>query len=309
MGYKRWDANDFASYARSSGYDTKSYDDVTNRSTINDEFLPVNFKNGIRESRDSAINPKSSPIIVAGDVTGSMGTLAGVIIKEGLNKLATELYDRKPVTDPHLLFMAIGDVNSDRVPVQATQFEADISIVQQLEKLYVEGGGGSNESESYSIAWIVAALMTRTDAWEKRAEKGVLFTYGDESVSEPIRKDQIKRFLGLDVQSDISAQEALTLALRTYDVYHLIIEETGHARNYMGSIKPAWTNLLGQRAIPVADHTKLPEIITSILQIRGGTAKADVVKSWSGSTALTVARAVDSLVPTSATPKNGVVTL
>lgn len=309
MGYGRWDSDDFASYAKSSGYDKKSYDDVTNRSTVNDEFLPTKFKNGIRESRDSDINPHSTPVIVAGDVTGSMGRLAGVIIKEGLDKLATEIYNRKPITDPHVMFMAIGDVNFDSVPVQATQFEADISIVKQLEKLYVEGGGGGNLSESYSAAWLVAAMMTRTDAWEKRGEKGVLFTYGDESVSEPLTVAQIKQFLGLDVQSNISADEALRLALRTYDVYHLIIEETGHFRGHSASIKSAWTDLLGQRAIPVADHTKLAEIIVSILQVRGGATKDAVVKSWSGTTAVTVAKAIDSLVPATATPKTGVVTL
>jgi hypothetical protein len=231
-------------------------------------------------------------------VTGSMGRLAGLLIKEGLAKFATDLYDRKPVTDPHLMGMAIGDATNDDVPIQATQFEADIRIIQQFEQLFIESRGGNNDSESYHLPWLVAALMTNIDCFEKRGEKGILFTYGDESTPPALTPDLIKRFLGLDVQGDQSAEDILTMVSRTYDVYHLIIEEGSFAKRHREKVLGAWGDLLGQNAIPVEDHTKLPEIMTSILEVSRKGLDADTVsKTWKGDTAMVVHKAIKDLVP------------
>ena len=75
----------------------------------------------VRESRDSKDNPLSTAIIVGLDVTGSMGYLSEEIAKNSLNKTMLEIYDKQPVTNPHIMFQAIGDSKSDRAPLQATQ--------------------------------------------------------------------------------------------------------------------------------------------------------------------------------------------
>jgi hypothetical protein len=303
MGGGSWSDRDWKDHAVSSSYSSRSVDDVINTKKVDNEFLPTAFKNGRRESRDSTDNPNSTAIIVAGDVTGSMGRLAGLLIKEGLAAFATGLYDRKPITDPHLMGMAVGDARYDRVPLQATQFEADIRIVQQFEKLFVEKGGGNNNSESYHLPWVCAALMTDLDCFEKRGEKGILFTYGDESVPPPLTRDEIQRFLGISVEADISAEDALTMVSRTYDVYHLIIEEGSFCTRNRDMVVSAWTNLLGQNAIPVADHSKLAEIMTSILEVSRKGLDADTVsKTWKGDTAIVVRKAIKDLVPAD---KNG----
>lgn len=59
-------------------------------------------------------------------------------------------------------------------------FEADIRIARQLEKLWLEKGGGGNCCESYTLPWYFAALHTAIDWFEKRGQKGYLFTVGDE---------------------------------------------------------------------------------------------------------------------------------
>src|SRR3954469_14700800 len=210
MGGGSWSDRDWTDHAVSSSYAWRSVDDVINTKKVDNDFLPTSVKNGRREARDSTDNPRSPALIVAGDVTGAIGRLAGLLIKEGLAAFATGLYDRKPITDPHLMGMAVGDVTCDRVPLQATQFEADIRIIKQFEQLYVESGGGNNDSESYHLPWVCAALMTDLDCFEKRGEKGILFTYGDESVPKALTPQQIQRFLGVGVESAISAEDALT---------------------------------------------------------------------------------------------------
>src|SRR5437764_374731 len=100
---------------------------------------PTQFR--IRESRSSTINPKPTPVIVALDVTGSMGRVVEAM-RKGLGLLFEQIIERRPVTDPHVLAMAVGDFECDGAPVQATQFEADpVTIGKQIEDLYLERGG------------------------------------------------------------------------------------------------------------------------------------------------------------------------
>ena len=71
------------------------------------------------------------------DVTGSMGMIADALARKGLGTMVEEILARKPVSDPHIMCMGIGDVLYDRAPLQVTQFEADIRIAEQLEKLWL----------------------------------------------------------------------------------------------------------------------------------------------------------------------------
>lgn len=56
-----------------------------------------------------------------------------------------------------------------------------------------------------------------------------------------------------------------------------------------------WTGLLGERAIPVSDYTKIPQIIVSILETMAGKSVEEVVNSWDGSTAVVVREAISGL--------------
>lgn len=281
MGFGRYDSDDFARYSTTHDFASKSADEVTNKSTVVEEFLPHNFNHKMRESRDSELNPSATPIIVAGDVTGSMGSIAGELIKKGLDGFFEAMYDRKPVTDPHIMGMAVGDVQAgDRVPIQCTQFEADIKIVEQFHRLYVEGAGGGNSTESYSLPWFIAATMCRTDQWEKRRQKGVLFTYGDEEAPITLTPEHIRTATGVGVQSNVEPEHALRAASAMYDVYHLVIEQGSHCRYAKDAVYESWRKLLGQHVIPVKDYTQLAEIMVSIMELRAGKTHTEVSTSW-----------------------------
>ena len=112
---------------------------------------------GIRESRDSDEHPMSTPIIIGLDVTGSMGVIAENIAAEGLGKLMNNILESLPVTDPQIMFMGIGDAACDNAPLQVSQFESDNRMVDQLTQIWLEGGGGGNDSESYELPWHFAA--------------------------------------------------------------------------------------------------------------------------------------------------------
>jgi hypothetical protein len=273
---------------------------------MKDSLNPLNVK--VRESRDSVANPESNAIIVGIDVTGSMGMIAEALAREGLGVLFKEILDRKPVSDPHLMFMAIGDASCDTAPLQASQFEADARIIAQLTDIYLEGRGGGNDWESYNLPWYFAATHTSIDCFEKRGKKGFIFTVGDEFPAHPLTRAQILKVTGDSMQTDnLSNEELLTMVSRMYHVFHVIVEEGSCARRNLEGVTNAWKNVLGQNVLSLSDYTKLSEVIVSAIQVVEGEKKADVVKSWSKATSLVVAKALGELTTSVAGGKSGVV--
>lgn len=280
MGGGKWDPGTWSSYTSSKSYDTKSTEQVFEQRTMHASLNPKGIK--MRESVDSADNPQSTAVIIGLDVTGSMGVVIDAMARHGLNTLVTEIYDRKPVTDPHVMCMGIGDATCDEAPLQITQFEADIRIAQQLELLWLEGHGGGNNSESYTLPWYWAAKHTQTDCWDKRGKKGYLFTVGDEMPPATLRATDVKRVLGYTPDTDLTAKALLALASERWDVFHVMVAEGNYASRNAAAVKKAWRDLLGQNAIWLKDHRLLAQTIVSAIQIREGVHPEDVIASWKG---------------------------
>jgi len=290
MGGTRTDSAAWAGYSSA----TRSKTDRDYHATAaKPDMTPTAFVT--RESTKSEANPNPTPVIVGLDVSGSMGIVVEAC-RKGLGTLFIEILDRDPVSDPHVMALAVGDMDYDRYPIQATQFEADpVTIGKQVEELYLERGGGGNHHESYLGPVYLAAMRTKCDAIQQ-GRKGFLFTIGDEQPQMLLTKAQVKKFFGDDIERDYTAQELYELAGRDWEIYHLMIEEGSHMRTYYhDDVVREWTDLLGQRAIPVADHTKISEIIISILELSAGKDKDAVIGSWTGDTSLVVAKAVSGL--------------
>lgn len=289
MGSSRWDADAYASYSKGVSHKTQQQI-FTNTSGCHADLDPTKF--AVRESCDSAQNPQSTPVIIGVDETGSMGVLAEEIIKKGLGIIVQGIYDRKPVTDPHVLLAAIGDAYCDTSPIQTTQFEADVCLTKQVEKFYIEGNGGGNGGESYPIVWWFAMNKTRCDAINKNHRMGYLFTVGDEAPHKVLTKEQISRFLGGNVEADVSIEQLLEDVSRDWNVFHLI---TPTGETHRQNAVRVWRELLGERAIEVADHNRLGEIIVSVMQVNEGQNADTVADSWDGSTGVVVRQAVSGL--------------
>jgi hypothetical protein len=303
MGYARWSDADWSRYAASTA--GRRRDEIFG-SGLDPGLDPRKAK--LRESRDSALNPQSNAIATALDVTGSMGMIAEVMAKQGLGTFITEVLKRRPVSDPHLMFMGIGDAHCDRAPLQVTQFEADIRIAEQLARIWLEGGGGGNRFESYDLAWYFAATHTAIDCFEKRRQRGILFTIGDEEPSPRLLASQVKDVVGDEVPADLDAAAVLAMVERTWDVFHIVVEEGSHCRTNRATVMRLWTTLLGQgRVIPLADHTKLAEVMVSTIEVHAGRDRAAVAGSWSGDTSLVVARAVGAIATRTPDGAGGVV--
>jgi len=226
-----------------------------------------------------------------------MGLVAERMIRSGLDTTMREILRRKPVPDPQIMAMAIGDAECDRAPLQVTQFEADIRLAEQLQDLWIEGGGGGNQGESYHLAWAFAAMRTSIDCFEKRGRKGYLFTIGDEPLLPGIAAQNLSRVMGAPFGAGLSSADMLAMASGTYEVFHIALTSVGYSGNPKGldSAMRTWKPLLGQRVLPCDDPERVAEIVVSTIQVSEGADIDGVATSWGGPTSRTVANSLREL--------------
>lgn len=227
MGSGSWTRDDFHGYstrrARSVNNDGSLVGQWTAQEMYTSTHLDamLNPKNVIRECCDSEEHPNTIPVILALDVTGSMGD-AAVQVATKLNIVMTQLYEQ--IKDVEFMIMGIGDFGYDYAPLQVSQFESDIRIAEQLDKLYFEGHGGGNGFESYSAAWYFGLRHTSLDCW-KRGKKGIIITMGDEQLNPYIpmsgRRVNFASVTGDTVQADIETKDLYEEAKDKFDIYHL----------------------------------------------------------------------------------------
>lgn len=248
--------------ASSMGYDTKSAGEIFKRKTINSAMNPKGVK--IRESRDSNEHPNSLAILLALDVTGSMGSVPHYLVKKGLPNIMDNII-KSGIKDPQLLFVGIGDHECDDCPLQVGQFESSDELLDKwLTDIYLEGGGGGNEGESYLLAWYFASKHTAIDCFEKRNQKGFLFTIGDEPVLRSVPKRVLRGIMGEGEYSSADASVLLDMARKTYNVFHIHIKETA-----AGSIRrtvDGWKQLLGKNLIVADRHEDVAGIIAETIK-------------------------------------------
>ena len=264
MGYGSWTAQCYASYRTTTGLSmddmsTASVSQIYTSRKLNSDLDP---KGVVRECCDSEDHPNSFPVILALDVTGSMGAAAQKVAAK-LNEIMMGLLNKVP--DVQFMSMGIGDVEYDSAPVQASQFESDTRIAEQLEKIYFERGGGGNSYETYTAAWWMGLKHCKLDCW-KRGKKGVIITLGDEPLNPYISKYNIARFFGDNVQDDIRTEELYKQVADKFDVYHIAVDDHDTSYSYYGErVDNSFKKYLGQNFM-VSTLDKLSDTITDIIK-------------------------------------------
>lgn len=232
----------------------------------------------IRESCDSDDNPVTTPIIIALDVTGSMGYIAVEMLNNQLGKLMEGIHNCPFITHPHIMFMAVGDYDNDQTPLQVTQFEADLRIAEQLKQVYNEGGGGGNSCESYHLPWYFAAHHCKCDAITKRGKKGFLFTIGDEEVPTTLSAKHINAIMETaSLQKDVTTKELYASVKENWEVFHLIIQEGSHYRYHGPKVDKVWRGIIGNRALKISDFNYVADVVVAAFDIVNGTRPESII--------------------------------
>lgn len=285
MGYTSW-SSDAYSHLKTS-YSGKSADQIFS-SGMNPTMDPKGLV--FRESRDSDAHPNSIAIAVFLDVTGSMGQIPEMLIRHKLGSLMDTLLAHG-VEDPQVMFSAIGDHHTDRAPLQIGQFESGTDELNEcLSKVYIEGGGGGQNMESYLLAWLVAGRHTSIDCFEKRGNKGFLFTIGDEKSWDSVAAPRLKELMGYAQTDPITDAQVLAQAQRMYHVFHIHINETGYKDN--PDVIGYWKKLLGERALILDQHMAVAELIASTVAVINGANLDKVAAEFDDATAKSVKNAL-----------------
>ena len=251
-------------FAKAEDISKSAVQDFYESRTMDPALNPYNV---IRECCDSEEHPETFPIILALDVTGSMGQAAKDCAAK-LDDIMTELYGK--VKGVEFMMMGIGDLAYDQAPIQASQFESDIRILDQTSKIWFEGGGGPNELESYTAAWYFGLYRTKLDCW-KRGKKGIIITMGDEMLNPYLPGDKLIHFslgnLGQNsVTSDVDTKELYAKASEKFDIFHIAVTNgmgfTGKART--DKIRKSWKDVIGQNYIE-GSSDDLPRLIGDIV--------------------------------------------
>jgi len=257
MGHGGYSSSSRMLRSTKMGWASASAEEVFKQRKINTAMDPDGVE--MRESRDSTEHPNSVPIIVALDVTGSMGSIPHFLVKEGLPHMMEKII-KDGVLHPQVLFLGIGDHEWDRAPLQISQFESSDELLDKwLTDLYIESGGGGNDGESYLLAWMFAGRYTASDHNEKRGKKGILFTIGDEPTLKNIPASAQRTIMGKGQYSDVTAAELLEKAREKYEVFHLHISQGHHGRS--DRVKDGWKQLMGDNVLFIQGKEQVAQII------------------------------------------------
>lgn len=185
------------------------------RGAVHEKLKPLNIR---RECRDTTAMPRVTPIAFLMDVTRSRGKDAKIIYEQMMPFLGA-LHLSEAAVDPQLLFMCYGDVKSDRAPLQVGQFESDERMDHDLDRMWLEEGGGGTGEESAELAAYFLARKTDVDAIDKRKKKGFAFFTSDEAPYPKVLKDEVKRIIGDDIPKDIPTEKIFAELQKRYHTF------------------------------------------------------------------------------------------
>jgi hypothetical protein len=268
MGSGSWSTDVYKAqdtYRRKAGVSAFAYSD-NGATTTHADLNPKGVK--VRESRDSAEHPNALPIAIMLDVTGSMASIPRELQRR-LPALFGLLLRRGYALDPQILFGAIGDAFTDSAPLQVGQFESDNRTDADLGKLYLEGNGGGQKSESYELGAYFLARHTALDAAEKHGRRGFCFFIGDEQAYLQVRKDQVRALIGDELTESLSTKAIFEELKTKFDVYYIMPEGASHSGDRQ--VIDSWRALVGQNIIMLADLDAVCETIALTIGLGEGT--------------------------------------
>lgn len=301
MSKGNWDVGVYATRvadAKKSGRSTFDYTDdmlrhvSRDRWTVHELLDPKRLNTlgmNVREALDTDEHPATTPIAIIFDVTGSMSGIPRVL-QQKLPQLHGLLQRKGYVEDPQIMFGAVGDAYSDRVPLQIGQFESDNRMDETLGNIVLEGGGGGGNHESYQLAAYYLARHVSLDCL-KRGKKGYLFFIGDERVYAKIDRRQVEELIGDKLEEHLTTEQIFAELKTKFEVFFLFAAQasyspgqvldnsagSGGSWGYSDSNTAVcyWRDLLGQNALILEDASAVCETIALTLGLMEGTVSLD----------------------------------
>ena len=191
------------------------------------------------------------PVVVALDVTGSMGDSARIMYDK-MPMFWGQIEQQGYLGDPALSFCCVGDVHSDSAPLQVTPFEKAKAIHPWLEKLWLEGGGGGSKEESYDLA---AAFYVNQSETPKAEGKPFFFFIGDEGF--------------YPVVDGFPSEVVFQQLMDRFDVYFIHWPYCGVSNTDADQkIIAQWRALLNERLLILRDPKAIVDVMLGLIAMR-----------------------------------------
>ena len=200
-----------------------------------------------------------------------MGRIPHNLIKDWLPDLMKDIVDHA-YKYPQLMFMGIGDVD-DQAPIQASQFELETELVlKALREIWLEGNGQGNKEEGYSYAWLMASRFIQTDQSQKRGQKGILITIGDERLNPTIPLYSLSKTIGNDFVEGVSSKWLYDEVSKNWHVIHIHCTDGSYSTEF---VKPSWS-ILGENFYAMHSEDIVKFIVQKVKQLQNFSEVSDV---------------------------------
>lgn len=250
-----WAGYDFAS-ARSAYRDVidRSYDDAIKKGVGANECVPEKIETSAE-----------SPLIIACDVTGSMGEWPQTIF----SKLPYLEHEGQEYLgdDFQISFAAIGDGPvGDRYPIQIRPFVRGAQLKDELASLIVEGGGGGNAEEGYDLC---ALYYAENCSCPGAIRKPIFIFIGDEGIYSYVDKAYAKEWCHVDLKERLEPKAVFERLKEKFSVY--IIRKPYNCSGNSSSasndrIQNQWVEFLGEdHVVSLPDPKRVVDVIFGIL--------------------------------------------
>jgi hypothetical protein len=239
-----WGGHDFSTARKA--YDIhagRSYSEAVQKGTKATDLIPRLI------SSDCA-----RPLIVACDVTGSMGQKPAEIFR----KIPYLAHESKFYLgqDTQIAWAAIGDAFCDKFPLQVRPFAQDQQLAEELKELKIEGGGGGNAGESYELA--AYYFLNNTKFVE--GAKPVLIFIADEPLFDHLNSAHARDFTYETIRQDVDTGAIFQKLQKMFSVY--LIEMSGGRSD----VRRTWSKVLSaERIAPLTDAERVNDVIFGIL--------------------------------------------
>lgn len=221
---------------------------------------------------DKLVVTAKSPLVVVTDGTGSMGEFPETIFKK-LPLLDDGVKDY--LDDPAISYAMVGDAGYDRYPLQVQPFGLGKEMVDRLNNLVIEGGGGGNKTESYELA----ALYYARNVEMPNATKPVLIFICDEGVEHLVNPDRALTCAKVELSEKLTTGALFKELAQKYSVY-CIRKHYMHSGAYLdgdkrvglnATIHKQWEDLIGEERVALLDDPKrVVDVILGLLAAETG---------------------------------------
>ncbi len=265
---------------RPSSYDFSNAPSVSRRSAASyaaedNRVYSSNTSKGIKPpvGKDISTNSNLALILVV-DVTGSMKERPKELFKkfptllaesntaiQGL-KLKDVQSGQSTVEDKlEIAVVAIGDATIDRFPLQVVDFSKGTDLVEKIDKILPEGGGGPGTKESYELGAYYVLNHCHTPNMPEGTKPLVIFI-GDERYYNEVNPAQVKALIGDDLTGPLDSAQVFKDLKEKFDVRVLRPEESYSQLEYK-RIREQWEGVLGQSVLKMDDASRFVDTVVA----------------------------------------------